>query len=68
MKVLLILAIVALLALSPALSATVPGVGVVGSGDVAIAADVDEGDDDSAMSLWDWLVVLWTTRYDDWPV
>jgi len=35
------------------------------AGDVAIASGV--GDDDN-WDLWDWLVLYWTTNWDDWPM
>lgn len=65
MKLFLILTVVALLALSPALTATVPGIGAVGSPDVALARDDGSGEE---MDLWDWLVIYWTWNWDDWPM
>jgi hypothetical protein len=66
MRKTLILIVVLLLVTAPLLTSAVPA--ICGGADVACATAVEGGDDDEAMSLWDWLVVLWSTYWDEWPV
>jgi len=61
----LILIVVLLIVIAPMLTSALPA--VCGPADVAVAAE-EGGDDDEAMSYWDWLVVWWTTNWQEWPV
>lgn len=63
MKLALILLVVCLIAFGPMVTAGLP---VSVPGDLAMAADGVDGDDDN-WSFWDWCVLYWSTHFDDWP-
>lgn len=66
MKAVLILLVVALIALSPVLTATLSEC-CSGGLDVAMAYDVGGN---GSSEFWDWCVLFWTTfmNLTDWPV